>query len=577
MEISYSVKPLKPVPKRVVLASALSIAVVILTACGGGRDEGSVATAPAATAPAAPAADTVLSASAGQVKPVPVVKMTAYAAARAADQVSFGATPSLVSALSQNGLAAWVEAQLASPITKVSVPPWVIDYNRDDAVASRRAYRFGPESFFGLTLTAPDQLRQRVSWALLQFVPVNGKVDPYAMAEHFNLLQRHAFGNYGAFLRELSVHPAMGKFLDNIDNRPLSAQCANCSPNENYARELMQLFSLGVVKLNADGTTQRDAQGKVIESYSQKDVEELARVLTGWRIAPSATPLPGTNYLNAGQLMVPDTSAAAHDRGAKTVLGTAFAAGREAPQELDAAIAMLMAHQNIAPFVSLRMIQHLVTSNPTPQYVGRVAAVFRNNGQGVVGDMKAVVRAVLLDPEARLGDQPGADTSRFGKLREPLLFYTASLRGLGCTQPLMWGDGGLLSPPGQAPFQPASVFSYYLPTDRAPGSNLLAPEQKLLITDELTQRLGRLTWTLVDGKNNAASGCDVATLGQAFAQSPKALIDLVSTRWFRGAMPPTLRSNLTSLATSQNWDSPDKAAFVLLQFALSTPYFGVIK
>jgi uncharacterized protein (DUF1800 family) len=571
MEISGMEKSLK----RVALAAALTL----LAACGGGRGDSPASTASGAAVVAGSTtspADAAPSASTGQVKPVASTKMSAYAAARAADQVSFGATTALVTDLAQSGLAAWVDAQMASPITKVNVPPWVIDYNRDDQTATRKAYRFGPESFFGLALTAPDQLRQRVSWALLQFVPVNGKVDPYGMSEHFSLLQRHAFGNYGAFLRELSVHPAMGMFLDNKDNRPLSAQCPNCAPNENYARELMQLFSLGVVKLNPDGTTQRDAQGKVIESYSQKDVEELARVLTGWRFAPSAT-LPRTNWINASQLMVPETSAAAHDRGAKSVLGTAFPAGRDAPQELDAAIAMLMAHPNIAPFVSLRMIQHLVTSNPTPQYVGRVAAAFRNNGQGVAGDMKAVIRAVLLDPEARLGDQPGADTPRFGKLREPVLFYTASLRGLGCTQPLVWNDGNLLNPPGQSPFSAPSVFSYYLPTDRAPGSNLLAPEQKLLMTDELTQRLGRLTWTLVDSKSNAASGCDVASMGQAFAQSPKALIDLVSARWFRGAMPPTLRSNLTSLATSQTWDSPDKAAFVLLQFALSTPYFGVIK
>ncbi len=557
--------------------------VAVLGACGGGRGEGPVAvtsvTTATATVSTSAAADATVdaAASAGQVKPIASVKMSSYAAARTADQVSFGATPALVNDLAQAGLAAWIDVQMAAPITKSSVPAWVIDYNRDDQTATRRAYRFGPESFFGLALTAPDQLRQRVSWTLMQFVPVNGKVDPYGMAEHFSLVQRHAFGNYGAFLRELSVHPAMGQFLDNRENRPLSSQCANCSPNENYARELLQLFSLGVVKLNADGTTQRDAQSKVIETYSQKDVEELARVLTGWRFAPSATPLPRTNWINAAQLMVPETSAALHDRGAKTVLGTAFAAGRDAPQELDAAVAMLMSHQNIAPFISLRMIQHLATSNPTPQYVGRVAAAFRNNGRGVTGDMQAVVRAVLLDPEARLGDQPGADSSRFGKLREPVLFYTASLRGLGCTQPLVWNDGNLLSPPGQAPFNAPSVFSYYLPTDRAPGSNLLAPEQKLLITDELTQRLGRLTWTLVDSKNNAASGCDVAALGQAFAQSPKALIDLVSARWFRGAMPPTLRSNLMSLATSQTWDSPEKAAFVLLQFALSTPYFGVIK
>jgi uncharacterized protein (DUF1800 family) len=553
-----------------------AVAVAVLGACGGGRGD---APAPAANiAISAPTAATVdASPSTGQVKPVAAVKMSSYAAARATDQVSFGATPALVNDLAQAGLAVWIDTQMALPVSKIVTPPWVIDYIREDPVASSIAYRFVPETLYKMTLTSPDQLRLRVIWALLQFIPVNVKVDRYGLAEHFNLLQRYAFGNYGNLLRELSVHPAMGRFLDNSENRPLSSQCANCSPNENYARELMQLFSLGVVKLNPDGTTQRDAQGRAIETYSQKDVEELARVLTGWRFAPSATPLPGTNWINAGQLMVPETSAALHDRGAKTVLGTAFPAGRDAPQELDAAIAMLMGHQNIAPFVSLRMIQHLVTSNPTPQYVGRVATAFRNNGQGVAGDMKAVVRAVLLDPEARLGDQPGADSSRFGKLREPMLFYTASMRGLGCTSPLNSVNGGLLTPPGQAPFNAPSVFSYYLPTDRAPGSNLLAPEQKLLMTDELTQRLARLTWTLVDSKSNAASGCDVASMGQAFAQSPKALIDLVSARWFRGAMPPTLRSNLTSLATSQTWDSPDKAAFVLLQFALSTPYFGVIK
>lgn len=527
----------------------------------------------------APTADEQAFASAGQVKPAMVGSMSSFAAARAADQVSFGATPALVGQLTQVGLTAWLEAQLTTPASRIDSPPWVIDYNRDDPTAQSRAFRFVPESFYRMTLTAPDQLRLRVSWALMQFVPVNGKVDPFGQAEHFNLLQRHAFGNYGSFLRELSVSPAMGWFLDNQSNRPLSSQCPDCSPNENYARELMQLFSLGVIKLNPDGTPLRNVQGKVQETYSQKDVEELARALTGWRMAPSTTPLPNTNWINATQAMVPETWDAAHDRGAKTVLGTTFPAGREAPQELDTAVAMLMGHPNVAPFVSLRLIQHLVTSNPTPQYLGRVAAVFRNNGQGVAGDMKAVIRAVLLDAEARQGDVPGSDSARFGKLREPVLFYTASLRGLGCTNPLNWGDGNLLGLPGQQPFNPASVFSFYLPTDRAPGSNLLAPEQKLLTTDELTQRLGRLSWTMLgDGaKTNTQSGCDTATLGQAFAQSPKAFVDLVSSRWFRGAMPPTLRSNLMALAVAQTWTTPDQGAFTLLQYALTTPYFGVIK
>ena len=555
-----SSEPLMKDPKTAHTSLPLAITALLLGAC-------------------APTSDEPPNASSGQVKTVVVGKMSAYAAARAADQVSFGATPALVNDLAQNELPGWIDAQMALPVSRIDSPPWVVDYNRDDPTAQNRAFRFVPESFYRMALTAPDQLRLRVSWALMQFIPVNSKVDPFGQAEHFNLLQRHAFGNYSSFLRELSVAPAMGWFLDNQSNRPLSSQCPDCSPNENYARELMQLFSLGVVKINADGTPLRDAQGKVQETYSQKDVEELARALTGWRFAPSAVPLPSTNWINAGQAMVPDDWAPAHDRGAKTVLGTTFPADREAPQELDTAVATLMAHPNIAPFVSLRLIQHLVTSNPTPQYLGRVAAAFRNNGRGVTGDMKAVVRAVLLDAEARRGDVPGVDGARFGKLREPVLFYTAALRGLSCTAPLNWGDGNLLGLPPQQPFGPASVFSFFLPTDRAPGSNLLAPEQKLLTTDELTQRLGRLTWTLTgDGaRANTQSGCDVVALGQAFAQSHKAFVDLVSARWFRGAMPPTLRSNLLALAASQTWNSPDEGAFKLMQYALSTPYFGVIK
>ena len=519
------------------------------------------------------------SASAGQVRSAVVVaKLNAYAAARVADQVSFGATPELLTTLSQRGLGDWVADQMALPASTIDAPATVIDYDRNDPNAGRLAFEFAPRTFLNLALTAPDQLRLRVSWALMQYIPVNGKVDPYGQAEHFNLLQRHAFGNYGALLRELSIHPAMGWFLDNVSNRPTSEQCPQCAPNENYARELMQLFALGVVKLNPDGSTVRNAQGKAVETYEQEDVEELARAFTGWRFAPSATPLPNTNWINAGRPMVPEDWAPLHDRDAKTILGTAFPAGRDAPQELDAVISLLMNHPNTAPFVSLRLIQHLVTSNPTPQYIARVGAVFRNNGQGVAGDMKAVIRSVLLDPEARRGDLPGTDSPRFGKLREPVLWYTAALRGLGCSQTLRWPDGNLSTPQGQSPFNPASVFSFYLPTDRAPGSNLLAPEQRLLNTNELTNRLGTLRYLLTNNPANTPANCATAALGQTFAASPKAFVDLLSARHFRGAMPPTLRNNLMELATGQKtWGTSDEGALVLTQFALSTPYFGVIK
>ena len=459
--------------------------------------------------------------------------------------------------------------------TQFISPAWVIDYDTDNSAATNRAFNFAPEMFYRAALSASDQLRLRVSWGLMQFIPV--RVSPYGNAEHFNLLQRHALGNYGELLKEMSIHPAMGQYLNNNQNRPLSAQCPGCTPNENFARELMQLFSLGVVKLNPDGSTVRDGIGKAVETYSQKDVEELARALTGWRFNSGSTRLPRSNSNNAGYLMLPEDWSAAHDRNAKTILGTSFPAGRDAPQELDAAIAMLMAHPNIAPFVSLRLIQHLVTSNPSPQYLGRVSAVFKNNGQGVTGDMKAVVRAILLDSEARRGDQAGADSLSFGKIREPVLFYTAALRGLGCTGPLKWSESNLLGL-NQNPFDPPSVFSFYLPTDRAPGSNLLSPEQRLLTTQELRARMGQLSGPLTGSAfTSGQSGCDMASLVQAFSKSSTSFVEFVSARWFRSSIPPTLRTTLLSLYASQSWGSPEQGALTLLQFALSTPYFGVVK
>lgn len=538
-----------------------------------------------------PTSDGAPSASSGQVKATATsTPLSPYAAARVADQVSFGATPALVAELSKTGLAAWVDQQLAMPVTRIESPPWVIDYDRNNRVAETSAGNFVTEAVMQRMLTTSDQLRLRVTWALYQFIPTNSSGnDPYARVEHYNLLQRYAFGNYGDFLYELSIHPAMGQFLNNNTNRPKTKSCPQCAPNENYARELLQLFSVGVVQLNADGTTVRDAQGKALETYTQKDVEELARALTGWQYAPSARPLANTNGTNAGELMVPEASPELHDLGAKNVMGTLFAAGADAPTDLRTAITLLMAHPNIAPFVSLRLIQHLVTSNPSPQYVGRVAAVFRNNGKGVTGDMKAVVRAVLLDAEARRGDQAGSDLAQFGKLREPLLWYTAALRGLGCTAPLHWidtnnGTTGTATPQSQNPTGAPSVFGFYLPTDRAPGSNLLAPEQKLLTTPELSSRLGGLHWELINPDNPARpgnftnSGCNVGELARALASSPKAFVDLVSARWFRGAMPPTLRNTLMAIASGQaDWATPEDGALTLLQFALTSPYFGVMK
>ncbi len=520
--------------------------------------------------------------SAGQVKPVVVSPMSFYAASRAADQVSFGATPALVAELQGKGLDAWMAAQFALPATVNPAPSWVVEFDINNMAQSARAGNYVSEDFLRRALTAPDQLRQRVAWALFQYIPVS-QGQAYGQVSYYSMLLNQAFGNYADLLRAVTIHPMMGFYLNNELNRPPSSECSWCQPNENYARELMQLFTVGVVQLNTDGSTARDAQGKAKETYTQKDVEELARALTGWTHTPSAAPLPDSNWENFAYPMVPEQNPILHDRGAKTVMGTAIPAGLGAAEELEAVIALLMKHPNTAPFVSLRLIQHLVTSNPSPAYLARVAAVFRNNGQGVAGDMKALLRAVLMDSEARLGDTPGADTTRIGKIREPIQWLTGALRGMGCKEPAH-GNGNpfpyVITPPGQPPNSPPSVFSFYQATDRAPGSNLLAPEQKLLNTQELTNRLGSFSWTYLDPNNSAsatnyaASGCDIAALGKAFAQSPQAYIDLVGTRWFRGAMPATLRNFLTALATGQTWNTPEDAALVLLQFALSSPYYG---
>ena len=551
-----------------VIATAVSV-----TGCGRSTD---VDSAPLAQEKA------VLSASAGQVAISPTGSLlTPYAAARIADQVSFGPTPALTAELSKKGLEAWINDQYALPVSVITAPEFVVNFDTQNQVASDRAWNYLNGSYYDFLVSAPDQLRLRVSWALFNFIPVNSKVQTYGVLEHVNLLQRHAFGNYRSFLKELSMHPSMGGFLDNVQNRPTSPECPNCAPNENYARELMQLFALGVVKLSPDGSTIRDAKGKPLETYDQEDVEAMAKALTGWRFAPSSSQLPSSNWINAGHLMEPDTWRAAHDWNAKSILGVTFPAGRDAAKELDAVVDVLMNHPNIAPFVSLRLIQHLVTSDPSPQYIARVSQVFRNNGSGVAGDMKAVTRAVLLDPDARKGDSPAdLGSTQIGKIREPVHWYLAALRGLDCKKALRYREGGLVQPNQQNALSPATVFGFYLPTDRAPGSNLLSPEQKLLNTNELSSRFnGWVLGSLIDPlANNSESGCQFDELSKTLDRSPKEFVDSLNVRYFRGAMPPLLRTSILDLTAGQNtWGNSRQRTMTLMQYALSSPSFGVIK
>jgi hypothetical protein len=252
-----------------------------------------------------------------------------------------------------------------------------------------------------------------------------------------------------------------------------------------------------------------------------------------------------------------------------------------------------MGHQNIAPFVALRVIQHLVKSNPSPAYIARVGAVFRDNGSGVAGDMKAVVKAVLLDPEARAGDDPATLAKGDGKVREPVLHLVGMLRGLGCQRaPIEPWNGRPMVAYNQNPFNPISVFSFYAPTDLSPGRNVLAPEQKLLTASEFRQRLWQLEYMLRSVGHNGLeqarqvglqrlrdAGCGFDALVAAYRNSPRALIDLLGPRYFRGTVPPSLRVELEKLAatwkTTNAW-ADEEIVVKLLTMALMHPAYGAI-
>lgn len=547
-----------PFPVCRVLGGAMIA--LCLAACDGARVE-----PPAAPAAAAP------SPSSGQVGPGSTTPSTThYAASRLADQASFGPTPGLVARVQQLGIEGWIDEQLAQPVSTAR-----LGISEDWDKPSGDRWYFSRGEIVRMFVAEPDQLRLRVAWALSQVVVTSA---PDGMLRWWTLLQTQALGNYRDLLVGATIHPVMGAFLNNSQNRPTSASCPQCAPNENYARELLQLFSIGPIVLGDDGVPRRNAEGEPLESYSQADVEEVSRALTGWTFDPTPASRPSVNYGNWAKPMVASTVPDERDAGAKRVLGRPLPAGQSAPKDLADVVDVLMAHPNIGPFIALRLIQHLVKSDPSPDYVRRVATAFRNNGSGVAGDMKAVVKAVLLDPEARAGDRPQSGRPDDGKIREPMLHRVAVYRGLGCQQPLYEAGGKPGDPPSQTPLGAGTVFSFYAPGDRAPGSNLLSPEQRLLSNFELMWRF-RYFKPANDVTAWRAAGCNVEEFARALTSSPRTYSELLNQRFFRGAMPASLRvaveSQIQTLAVTPQ--TVNTVALGMLGFALGSPQFGAIR
>ena len=511
--------------------------------------------------------------------------LKAYAASRFLEHASFGSNAAAIAEVQSVGYAFWIDRQLSLPPTQIDGSPLLAwpDLNRLTKEQGDINWSFNNLELSRAFLGAPDQLRLRTSWAISNFIVVSqNKVNPYGLTEYFNMLQRQSLGNFGDLIYEVIRNPAMGQFLDNNQNRKQGA-CKDCFLNENFGRELMQLFTVGVFMLNKDGSNKKDSSGKPIETYSQADVQDITRALTGWQEDNKHIKKgPNENHPNWGAFdrrMIAEWREG-HDGGAKTVLGVKIPAGQNADQDARSVVDILLKHPNTGPFVVYRLIQSLVTSDPSPAYVARMTAVFENNGKGERGDLGAVVKAILLDPEARRADDPAFRELQVGRIKEPLLQATSVMRAMDCKRPLTmpWSKYQVYGTSNQQALNAPSVFSFFSPMHRAPGSNTLAPEQKLLDSKEFRDRLGGLSSVYgSDGEAFNAAGCDFTSFVNALEKSPQAFLDLMSQRLFRGSLTPPLRQAAQILLNETANESTGQRVALVLTFMLTTPAFGVIK
>jgi uncharacterized protein (DUF1800 family) len=417
--------------------------------------------------------------------PTPVVVAPTKAqASRFLAQTSMGSASADIDKVVSQGYDAWITEQFAMP-RATSHWDWLVagGYNAATNINNQNGFN---NSVWRQLILGQDQLRQRVGIALLNFLVIgidglNTNWKAFAAAAYLDVLMDNAFGNYRDILDKISTNAAMGYWLTFLGNRKANA-ATGVQPDENYARELMQLFTLGLYKLNADGTQQMSGTAP-IETYGPDDVSGLARVFTGFN-------LDSTDSTTPDRLRRPLIQQAAnHELGTKVFLGTTIPANTDGFASLKLALDAIFAHPNVPPFVSKQLIQRLVTSNPSPAYVGRVSAIFANNGAGVRGDMKAVIRAILTDTEAR--SDTNLTSANFGKLREPVVRLTNWARAFGVTSPSdAWAIGDtsssinrLAQSIGHSP----SVFNFFRPGYTPPNTaisaaGLVAPE--LQITNE---------------------------------------------------------------------------------------------
>ena len=479
----------------------------------------------------------------------PSVTVSATEAARILDQTSFGPTAAGIQNVETIGINAYLNQQFAQPTTQLAAIP--LSPLPAVCLTANNARVCAESEWWQAAVTGNDQLRQRVAFALSEmFVVSTQSVSGAAIPQFHNALANDAFGNFYTIMTDVALSPAMGGYLNMLNSaKPATGQIAN----ENFARENMQLFTLGLYQLNQDGTQQLDGSGNPIPSYTQAQVQAFAKAYTGWTYAsatggtPAKFPNSTANY--AYPMAAVETS---HDTTAKTLLnGTVLYAGGTAEADLAGALTNIFNDSNVGPFVCTQLIQHLVTSTPSPAYVSRVAAVFANDGNGVRGNMQAVITAIITDEEARAGDTNSSYDG--GHLREPVLFITAMMRGLGFNNTDVNGSYFTLSnyssPLNEEPYFANSVFNFFPPNYVIPGTTINAPEFDIENTATAVLRLS-LADSIV---NNKISGFSVdlsntSALG-TMAATPATLVSYLNTLLMHSQMPANMSTTIINTIT----------------------------
>lgn len=486
--------------------AAAGLATLMLAACGGGAPAGSGSAPPPGATPGPP-------------PPGATTGISDEDAARFLLQAQFSVSDADIASVRSLGYAAWLARQLALPLGPTGWD-WLNSRGYDDPLNSADYYSASfPADYmvWNQLITASDSVRKRLALALSEFfvVSLTGlsfNWRSHAMAHYWDTLVAHVGGNYRELLEAVTLHPAMGYYLGTKGNKKEDA--SGRQPDENYAREVMQLFSVGLVLLNPDGTPKLDASGQKQDTYGAADVSHLARVFTGYDFDQRQNVNTVVPQTGGGTRTVGNTTfarlpmlltASNHSTLAATFLGVTIPANTAAPAALKTALDTLFNHPNVAPFFSRQMIQRLVTSNPSPAYVARVAAVFNNNGAGVRGDLAKVFAAILLDDEAR--SPSGLTQPEYGKLREPVVRLVQWARSFGVTSTSgAWKIGDLSNAAtqlGQSPLRSPSVFNFfrpgYVPPSSALSAGVVAPEFQLVSESSVGGYLNYLMAVISNG------------------------------------------------------------------------------